>query len=567
MKGCSSARKRRAAIAVAGHRPRLDQRRALPVLPDGLVIGQRRRDRDRQRRRARVRAQPQIGAKNVAIAGALVENAHEIARERGRTATARGPARAPPGSPGRREGSGRYRSNSSAPRPPSLPMPSTIRPLPGSGSAGSTGAIAPLAAAARSRWRSAAPIAASAKRLSAAIWLFERPASGQLGDRREQRDAAPGDAQRAHQRSAILAAVLPALRSRRAISSKGRVGPLVDQPGQKIPFGDRDARQERDCCRTARPAACAPSGVPLQARALGNAGLGNVSWGGAIASSASASAAFHADRPSSSSRRSAGSGRMSRFAAIPAETSDNSVTARIRPRAIQPRAERGGNAFRLPARARRGSPPVAAEGSAPSRAGRPSRYREAARHLARSTHRLLRWCGAIIAALILIVLVAAWRLMQGPIDLNFLAPYVEAALDRAGIGIGVRLSGMRLGIDPASHELGLRADNVRVAAPDGYAAGAFPADLDGRRARSAARRSGRPDLADRRASGTASAAGSPPARSAIDLAPGEASPSGVVTGELAPAARLRSRSTACCRRNPATRRRCRIMSRSAARRF
>ena len=257
---------------------------------------------------------------------------------------------------------------------------------------------------------------------------------------------------------------------------------------------------------------------------------------------------------------------MSRFAAIPAETQDNSITARIRPRPSSHGPERGGNAFRLPARARRGSPPVAAEGSAPSRAGRPSRYREAARHLARSTHRLLRWCGAIIAALTLIVLVAAWRLMQGPIDLNFLAPYVEAALDRAGIGIGVRLSGMRLGIDPASHELGLRADNVRVAAPDGSPLAQIPADLDGRRARSAARRSGRPDLADRRASGIASAAGS--GRRGGDRSRARRGwPGGVVTGE---AGRRRVSGRA---RPPAVaglaaiRRRCRIMSRSAARRF
>ena len=97
---------------VAGHRPGLYQRRALPVLPDGLVIGQRRRDRDRQRRRARVRAQPQIGAKNVAIAGALVENAHEVAREAAEQrlrAVRRGRRRA---APGRKEGSDRYRSNS-----------------------------------------------------------------------------------------------------------------------------------------------------------------------------------------------------------------------------------------------------------------------------------------------------------------------------------------------------------------------------------------------------------------------------------------------------------------------
>ena len=33
---------------------------------------------------------------------------------------------------------------------------------------------------------------------------------------------------------------------------------------------------------------------------------------------------------------------------------------------------------------------------------------------------------------------------------------------------------MRLGIDPASHELGLRADNVRVAAPDGTPLAHFP---------------------------------------------------------------------------------------------
>ena len=52
-------------------------------------------------------------------------------------------------------------------------------------------------------------------------------------------------------------------------------------------------------------------------------------------------------------------------------------------------------------------------------------------------------------------------------DLDFLAPYVEAALDRAGIGDDVTLSGMRFGIDFPAHQLALRADNVRLAAPDG----------------------------------------------------------------------------------------------------
>jgi len=119
------------------------------------------------------------------------------------------------------------------------------------------------------------------------------------------------------------------------------------------------------------------------------------------------------------------------------------------------------------------------------------------------------------------VLVAAWRLTQGPIDLNFLAPYVEAALDRAGIG--VRLSGMRLGIDPASHELGLRADNVSVAAPDGTPVAHFPQTsmgvalgplLEGRVAPTSLTVE-HPVLRLRR-----DAAGAV----AIDLAPGEASP-------------------------------------------
>jgi hypothetical protein len=93
----------------------------------------------------------------------------------------------------------------------------------------------------------------------------------------------------------------------------------------------------------------------------------------------------------------------------------------------------------------------------------------------RSAHRLLRWCGAVTAVLILVMMVAIWRLMQGPVHLDFLAPYVEAALDRAGIGIGVRLSGMRFGIDPSANELALRADNVRLAAPDGATLADLPA--------------------------------------------------------------------------------------------
>src|SRR6185369_7348363 len=65
--------------AIAGHGPRLDQRRALPILSRALVIIERGLDRDRGRRRGRIGPQPQIGAKDVAIGGALVENTKEVA--------------------------------------------------------------------------------------------------------------------------------------------------------------------------------------------------------------------------------------------------------------------------------------------------------------------------------------------------------------------------------------------------------------------------------------------------------------------------------------------------------
>jgi hypothetical protein len=67
--------------------------------------------------------------------------------------------------------------------------------------------------------------------------------------------------------------------------------------------------------------------------------------------------------------------------------------------------------------------------------------------------------------LILVALLALWRLTQGPVHLDFLAPYVEAGLERAGVTVS--LSGLRLGIDRATHEFGVRADNVQLAKPDG----------------------------------------------------------------------------------------------------
>jgi AsmA-like C-terminal region/Protein of unknown function len=75
---------------------------------------------------------------------------------------------------------------------------------------------------------------------------------------------------------------------------------------------------------------------------------------------------------------------------------------------------------------------------------------------------------------ILIALFGIWRLMQGPIQLDWLAPYVEAGLDRSGIGLNVAISGVRFGLDPTTHQLDLWAENVHVSLPNGEPVASFP---------------------------------------------------------------------------------------------
>lgn len=69
--------------------------------------------------------------------------------------------------------------------------------------------------------------------------------------------------------------------------------------------------------------------------------------------------------------------------------------------------------------------------------------------------------------LILIAAGGIWRLMQGPIELDRLVPYVQQALERSGNGLGVAVSGVSIAIDRRTHQLDLRAQNVRLALPNG----------------------------------------------------------------------------------------------------
>ena len=70
-------------LEVARHRPRLDERRPLPVLAPAFIIEHRRLDWDGKRRRPGVRTQAQIGPEHVAVAGALLQDADQAAQQTG----------------------------------------------------------------------------------------------------------------------------------------------------------------------------------------------------------------------------------------------------------------------------------------------------------------------------------------------------------------------------------------------------------------------------------------------------------------------------------------------------
>jgi hypothetical protein len=76
--------------------------------------------------------------------------------------------------------------------------------------------------------------------------------------------------------------------------------------------------------------------------------------------------------------------------------------------------------------------------------------------------------------LILVAVAGLWRLLQGPIELDRLVPFVEQALQRSGPGIGVAIAGVSIGIDRVTHQLDLQAQNVRLSLPSGEKLASFP---------------------------------------------------------------------------------------------
>ena len=78
-KGAELAQELLARLDVAGDDARLDQRRALPILTEALVIGEARVGRERDLRRAGIGPEPEIGAEDIAVGGMLLQQPHELA--------------------------------------------------------------------------------------------------------------------------------------------------------------------------------------------------------------------------------------------------------------------------------------------------------------------------------------------------------------------------------------------------------------------------------------------------------------------------------------------------------
>ena len=74
--------------------------------------------------------------------------------------------------------------------------------------------------------------------------LLQIPHAGHIGDSRQERDAAPGNAQPAHQRRPIFA-VFGTILGRGDDFLERRLCSVRDDPGQELPLGDGDAAEKR----------------------------------------------------------------------------------------------------------------------------------------------------------------------------------------------------------------------------------------------------------------------------------------------------------------------------------
>jgi hypothetical protein len=81
--------------------------------------------------------------------------------------------------------------------------------------------------------------------------------------------------------------------------------------------------------------------------------------------------------------------------------------------------------------------------------------------------------GGMIAATVLVVAVAAWRLSEGPVRTDFLTPYLQAAINETG-GNTIGIGGTFLVWEEGTRGLVMHAAGVTVRDPDGRLIASLP---------------------------------------------------------------------------------------------
>ncbi len=94
--------------------------------------------------------------------------------------------------------------------------------------------------------------------------------------------------------------------------------------------------------------------------------------------------------------------------------------------------------------------------------------------IAKSTRIALEVVAGILAVVVLLVLVALWRLASGPVQFDMLTPHIEEALADPQRGLAVRVGGTELTWGGWRRTIDFHARDVRIRNADGFTVAALP---------------------------------------------------------------------------------------------
>ena len=229
--------------AIACNRARFDQRCTFPILPNAFIISERRDHRHRQGSGCRIGAKPEIDTKYVSIAGAFLQNAHQIARHSHiKRLYAVAHRQLNPARVVEKDQIDIARIIELGTAELSHPQHDQSAVLLRHTRIGKNGK--PLA---RRLSQQVAQCCAQGRLGEAAesrSLLIERPSPRKFGHSSKKCDATLRHAQAPHQRLPVFAEI-SGLRDARGDLGKQRVGALIDEAAEESPFLDGDAAQIR----------------------------------------------------------------------------------------------------------------------------------------------------------------------------------------------------------------------------------------------------------------------------------------------------------------------------------